>query len=68
MKPKTYLITAATGDTGSKATRLLVENGHTVKAFVHKVDRRSAKLAELGEEVRAGDLLDFGAVRTALNR
>src|SRR5262249_50599309 len=67
MKPKTYLITGATGDTGSKAVRLLVEKGHTVKAFVHKRDGRSAKLAEIGAEV-VGDLLDFAAVRAALDR
>lgn len=66
MDPKTYLITGATGDTGSKTVRLLLGEGHRTRAFVHKHDERSAKLAELGAEVVAGDLLDFEAVRTAL--
>lgn len=67
MDQKTYLTTGATGDTGSKAVRLLLEKGHRVKAYVHKLDERSAKLTELGAEIVVGDLLDFKAVRAALN-
>lgn len=67
MNSKSYLITGATGDTGSKAVRLLLEKGHTVRALVHKNDDRSTKLAELGAHVVVGDLLDFEAVRAALD-
>lgn len=66
MDQKICLITGATGDTGSKAARLLLDKGHKVKAFVHKVDERSAKLIKLGAEIVVGDLLDFKAVRGAL--
>lgn len=66
MNSKTYLITGATGDTGSKAVRLLLEKGHTVRALVHKNDDRSAKVSELGADVVVGDLLDFDSVRAVL--
>lgn len=55
MDQKTYLITGATGNTGSKAARLVLEKGHRVKAFVHKLDERSAQLVELGAEIVVGD-------------
>src|SRR5262249_26559102 len=67
MESKIFLVTGATGDTGSKVTRFLLEKGYKVRAFVHKNDERSTKLAELGAEIVIGDLLDFQAVRRALD-
>jgi NAD(P)H dehydrogenase (quinone) len=66
MESKVFLITGATGDTGSKAARFLLEKRHKVRAFVHKNDSRSRGLAELGAEIVVGDLLDFKTVRGAL--
>lgn len=59
------LISGATGATGGEATRLLLERGFSVRAFVHKQDARSERLIALGAEVILGDLLDFRAVRRA---
>jgi uncharacterized protein YbjT (DUF2867 family) len=61
-----FLITGAAGKTGAHTVRLLRERGHRVRAFVRTLDERSARLAELGAEVLAGDLLDFHAVSTAV--
>jgi NAD(P)H dehydrogenase (quinone) len=61
-----FLITGATGKTGAHTVRLLTERGHRVRAFVHALDERSARLAEQGAEVVAGDLLDFPAVSSAM--
>lgn len=61
------LIGGATGATGSVATKLLLENGLAVRAFVHKEDERSEKLKSLGVEISIGDLLDFRAVRRAFD-
>jgi NAD(P)H dehydrogenase (quinone) len=67
MESKMFLVTGATGDTGSMVAQFLLENGHKVRAFVHKNDERSTKLADLGAEIVIGDLLDFQAVRRALD-
>ena len=67
METKIFLVTGATGDTGSKVTQFLLEKGYKVRAFVHKNDERSTKLADLGAEIVIGDLLDFQAVRPALD-
>ncbi|MET0700144.1 MAG: NAD(P)H-binding protein [Mycobacterium sp.] len=61
-----FLITGATGNTGDTATRLLLERGHRVRAFVHREDARSEALAAAGAEIAAGDLLDFEAVSAAM--
>jgi uncharacterized protein YbjT (DUF2867 family) len=61
-----FLITGATGKTGAHTVRLLWEGGHRVRAFVRTLDERSARLAEQGAEVLAGDLLDFRAVSSAV--
>jgi len=60
-----FLITGATGNTGAHTVRLLRERGHRVRALVHTLDDRAAKLAELGAEVVHGDLLDFPSVSAA---
>jgi NAD(P)H dehydrogenase (quinone) len=66
MKP-TILIAGATGATGSVATRLLLEKGFPVRAFVHKEDERVETLKALGAETFVGELLDFRAVRRAFD-
>jgi NAD(P)H dehydrogenase (quinone) len=67
MESKIFLVTGATGDTGSKVTRFLLEKGYQVRAFVHRNDERSTKLADLGAAIVIGDLLDCQAVRPALD-
>jgi uncharacterized protein YbjT (DUF2867 family) len=66
MKP-TILITGATGSTGSVAANLLLTQGFPVRAFVHSDDERARKLAAAGAEIAIGDLLEFRAVRRALD-
>jgi NAD(P)H dehydrogenase (quinone) len=61
-----YLISGATGATGSKTVEFLLEAGVKVRAYVHRQDERSAALSELGAELVTGDLLDFEAVRRAM--
>jgi NAD(P)H dehydrogenase (quinone) len=60
-----FLITGATGNTGAHTVRLLRERGLPVRALVHTLDERAARLRELGAEVVQGDLLDFPAVSAA---
>jgi NAD(P)H dehydrogenase (quinone) len=60
-----FLITGATGNTGAHTVRLLREKGLRVRALVHSVDERSARLSELGAEVVQGDLLYFPALSAA---
>ncbi len=62
-----FLITGATGATGSAAAAQLLDKGERVRAFVHREDDRSEALRKRGAEVVVGDLLDFDAVREALN-
>ena len=61
-----YLISGATGATGSKTVEVLLEAGVKVRAYVHRQDERSAALSALGAELVTGDLLDFEAVRRAM--
>jgi NAD(P)H dehydrogenase (quinone) len=61
-----YLISGATGSTGSKTVDFLLEAGVKVRAYVHRQDERSAALSTLGAELVTGDLLDFEAVRRAM--
>ena len=51
MNKKNFLVTGATGSTGRETARLLVEKGHSVRAFVHKEDERSESLAKHGIEI-----------------
>ena len=46
--------------------KFLLDAGARVRAFVHSEDERSAALAAQGAEIVRGDLLDFEAVRSAL--
>jgi uncharacterized protein YbjT (DUF2867 family) len=61
-----FLITGATGTTGTTTVPLLLERGHRVRAFVHREDDRSAALAAAGAEIVVGDLLDLHAVSSAM--
>jgi len=61
-----YVISGATGATGSKTVEFLLEAGVKVRAYVHRQDERSAALSALGAELVTGDLLDFEAVRRAM--
>src|SRR5439155_24722629 len=62
-----YLITGATGKTGAHTVKLLRERGRRVRALVHGHDDRSARLSDLGAEVGTADLVDFGAVSSAIS-
>lgn len=63
----TYLITAATGVTGKAAIATLQANGQQdIRALAHREDERSEQLRKQGVEVVFGDLLDFNAVKAAL--
>ncbi|OBI83712.1 NAD(P)H-binding protein [Mycobacterium sp. 1245805.9] len=61
-----FLVTAATGNTGAPSVKILLDAGHRVRAFVHRVDHRSDALAALGAEIVEGDLLDFRSVSSAM--
>ena len=63
---KIFLVTGSTGATGSRTVKFLLDAGACVRAFVHSEDERSAALAAQVAEVVRGDLLDFEAVRSAL--
>jgi NAD(P)H dehydrogenase (quinone) len=66
MSDELFLITGATGKTGTRAVRLLREKGVSVRALVHADDQRSRRLADLGAQVVVADLLDFAAVSSAM--
>lgn len=61
-----FLVTAATGDTGSHTVEQLLARGHQVRALAHREDNRSKRLQKIGAEVVIGDFLDFDAMRTVL--
>ncbi|MEU1212567.1 NAD(P)H-binding protein [Streptomyces sp. NPDC005790] len=61
-----FLITGATGTTGSETVHLLLERGHRVRALVHREDDRSRTLAGAGAEIVVGDLLNFHDVSAAM--
>ncbi|SNT30364.1 Uncharacterized conserved protein YbjT, contains NAD(P)-binding and DUF2867 domains [Streptosporangium subroseum] len=61
-----FLITGATGKTGSGTIDLLLRRGHRVRAMVHREDERSRSLAEAGAEVVVSDFRDLDGVSTAL--
>jgi uncharacterized protein YbjT (DUF2867 family) len=59
------LITGATGKTGTTAATALLDQGHHVRALVHRFDERSERLAKAGAEVVTGDMLDLDALSRA---
>ena len=66
MARQRFLVTGATGDTGSHAVKQLLVRGHQVRALAHGEDNRSKQLQKIGAEVVIGDFLDFDAMRTVL--
>ena len=66
MSTTKYLITGATGATGSEAVLALLEAGQDVRALAHREDERSQRLQKQGAEVVFGDLTDFASVKAAL--
>ena len=70
MTVEPILVTGAAGgsqgSTGFHVTRLLRDKGHTVRAFVHRLDDRSDRLRALGAEIVDGDLQDFRSVAAAM--
>ena len=66
MASRKYLVTGATGATGSAVVTLLIDKKKEVRALVHSEDARAQALRELGAEVITGDLLDFESVRASL--
>ncbi|MGA9674227.1 MAG: NmrA family NAD(P)-binding protein [Mycobacterium sp.] len=70
MTVEPVLVTGAAGgsqgSTGFHVTRLLLDRGRTVRAFVHRLDDRSDRLHSLGAEVIEGDLRDFRSVAAAM--
>jgi uncharacterized protein YbjT (DUF2867 family) len=60
------LVTGATGTQGGAVARVLLEQGHPVRALTRDPDQESAKLlAGLGAEVVAGDFDDAASLRNA---
>jgi uncharacterized protein YbjT (DUF2867 family) len=55
------------GSTGFHVTRLLLDAGRPVRAFVHRLDDRSDRLQALGADVVEGDLGNFRSVADALD-
>jgi len=69
MSQETILVTGAAGGVGSNARtaiRILLEQGHRVRAMVRKLDARADALRGLGAEVVVADMLDIVAVRAAM--
>jgi len=66
MAQKTFVVTGATGHTGSCTVERLLERGHAVRALAHREDNRSKRLEKMGAEVVIGDFLKFNDVRAAL--
>jgi len=66
MRDTKFLVTGATGATGGATAAQLLDKGRQVRAFVHREDERSEALRRKGAEVVVGDLLDFDAMREAL--
>lgn len=66
MSKISYLVTGATGATGSAAVSALLGAGEHVRALAHREDERSAQLRRQGAEVIFGDLTDVHSVRAAL--
>lgn len=63
------LITGAAGNVGGigrTLTKLLLDEGHRVRAMVRRQDERAEALAVLGAEVIVGDLLDLKSMHAAV--
>src|SRR5260221_10293999 len=66
MSNQTILVTGASGKRGLYTVRHLLDQGHAVRALVHKEDERAEALRGTRAEVVAGDLLQHDdAIRAA---
>src|SRR6185369_13755445 len=65
IRPK-FLVTGATGRTGSAVVSLLLKAGYPVRALVHRVDARSAALQARGAEIAIADMGDPERVGAAM--
>ncbi|MEP3275615.1 MAG: NmrA family NAD(P)-binding protein [Stappiaceae bacterium] len=61
------LVTSASGKTGRSVVLQLLEKGYSVRAFVHRIDARSERLAGAGAEIFEGDQYDIGDMRRAMD-
>jgi uncharacterized protein YbjT (DUF2867 family) len=61
-----FLITGATGRTGSATVRLMLERGRRVRAMAHREDERSRALAAAGADIVVADFHDIDALTVAL--
>jgi uncharacterized protein YbjT (DUF2867 family) len=70
MSDQIVLVTGAAGGsqgkTGMHVTKILLDQGRHVRAFVHRIDDRSEHLRALGAEVIEGDFLDIQSVQQAV--
>jgi uncharacterized protein YbjT (DUF2867 family) len=69
MSAEKILITGAAGNVGStsrEAIRILLEQGHSVRAMVRTLDTRAESLRAMGAEIVVADMLDIIAVRAAM--
>ena len=66
-EPLEVLVTGATGFVGSHTTRVLIDAGHRVRAFVRSPDKARRVFGDLERlEVVQGDISDAASVRAAL--
>jgi uncharacterized protein YbjT (DUF2867 family) len=72
MSNRLVLVTGAAGgqqgQTGRHVSEMLLARGIPVRAFVHRIDKRSDHLRTLGAEVLEGDFLDILSVQRAVRR
>ena len=66
MSKDRILVTGATGKTGMPTVEELCKKGWPVRAVVHTMDKRSAKLKEMGAEVIVADMYDYKQMLAAL--
>ncbi|MEV7680079.1 NmrA family NAD(P)-binding protein [Streptomyces sp. NPDC088341] len=70
MNDAPFLITGAAGgiqgSTGLRVARKLLDDGHPVRALVHRLDERSVRLEELGADVVQADYHDHKSLVAAL--
>jgi NAD(P)H dehydrogenase (quinone) len=66
MTKPTILVTAASGKTGTATALQLLARGYPVRAMVHRLDTRSARLAAAGAEISVGSLEDLEDLRISL--
>ncbi len=62
-----YLITGATGKTGTLVAEQLLAKGANIRTMVRKIDERSDRLENLGAEVVVGDFRDLTSLKAAMD-